>query len=99
MDYSEFMKSQVHTNVKVKPVTNPDAGSRRLSLQLSPNVRAVLPQTSLGLATILPDPENREKSGNEISGILHVMPILTWKRQFHLAIGHSMEEQGTHPSA
>ena len=57
-----------------------------------PNVRAVLPQTNLGLAIILPSSESGEKSGNESTGVLHVIPILTWSRLFHLAIGHSMEE-------
>ena len=60
-----------------------------------PNVRAVLPSTSLGLAIILQNLENGEKSGIEIPGILHVMPILTCSTQF---IGHGMEEQYIHQS-
>ena len=43
------------TNVKVKPVTTPDAESRTLSLQQVSKCKGNLPPTSLGLAIILPN--------------------------------------------
>ena len=61
-----------------------------------PNVRAVFPQTSLGLAITSPNREKGERSGNEIPRILNLTPVLTWNRQFHLVIGQDMEEQSSH---
>ena len=97
MDHSEFMKSQVLMS-KLNQLL-----IQMLSLEQSlyskcPNVRAVFPQTSLGSALTLPNREDGERSGNEIPRILHLTPVLTWNRQFHLAIGQDMEEQSSHPS-
>ena len=97
MDRSEFMKSQVLIS-KLSWLLIQMLSLEHSHYNKCPNVRVVLPQISLGLAIVSLNPENEEKSGNEIPGILHVVLILTWNRQVHLAIGQSMEGQCTHPS-
>ena len=97
MDRSEFMKLQVLMS-KLNQLLILMLSLEHSHYNKCPNVRAVLPQISLGLAIISLNPENGEKSGNEIPEILHVVLILTWSRQVYLAIGHDMEGQCTYPS-
>ena len=86
------------TNVKVKPVTNPDVESRTISLQQVSKCKGSFPTNQSWLGHNLPNQENGERSGNEIPRILHLTPVLTWNRQFHLVIGQDMEEQSSHRS-
>ena len=76
MDHSEFMKLQVLMS-KLNQLLILMLSLEHSHYNKCPNVRAVLPQISLGLAIISLNPENGEKSGNKIPGILHVVPILT----------------------
>ena len=83
------------TNVKVKTVTTPDAESRTLSLQQVSKCKGNFATNQSWLGHNITKSRKRRKSGIEIPGIHHVMPILTCSRQF---IGHGMEEQYTHQS-